>query len=290
MTTKAEHTAISDDDIWRSSRLLMSSTVDHGTASRAFGSLSIRRGVTPEAVWNRQRLAANAGFDLGSITMVKQTHSSLVHVVSEEDVGNAVSSSQEELPDGDAMVSNIVASTLVVKTNDCVPIVMYDSVRKVIAAAHAGWRGVAGNIAARTLEKMATAHSSRPSDVEVVLGPSIRGCHYDNTDSSDGRMALLEAAFPSGDGVIITRRGRTFVDLANGVVLQLIECGIDAARIDVCPDCTFETHSRWPSRRANGNKPTGLSTWTFISLRPRVQTAHNHGLNMDVTRCARNAS
>lgn len=254
------------DEIWQSKLLLKYSQINHGTASRFFGRLSIEKGFTQEVLSNRNLLAEHAGFDLSSITMVKQTHSNHVHIVSPADVGNAVLSERDGLPDGDAMITNIKNATLVIKTNDCVPIIFYDSSKQIIGAAHAGWKGVASNIAKNTIDAMVSGYSSNTKDIFAVIGPSIRGCHYDITHCTDGRIELFKSIFQNDGNVIVQIEREIFIDLANGIVRQLTECGLEKTNFDICPDCTYEMHHRWPSRRANGNKPTGFSTWTFISL------------------------
>lgn len=255
-----------NENIWRSDKLLKYSDIKHGTASKAYGRLSIQNGVTEEAISNRNRLSADGRFNLQSITMVKQTHSNHVHIIEDGDIGNAVASKREQLPDGDAMVTNIRNATLVIKTNDCVPILLYDSRKNVISAAHAGWKGVVDNIARNAIEAMNSYFNSDPLDIIAVLGPSIRGCHYNITNSNDGRIGQFEKAFPESTDVIIETAGSIFVDLANGIRNQLVECGVRKPSIDIFQGCTFEMHDRFPSRRANGNKPTGHSTWTFISI------------------------
>jgi len=255
-----------NENIWRSEKLLKFDNIRHGTATRAYGRLSIQKGITKEAISNRNRLAEDGCFALQSITMVKQTHSNLVHVIEDCDMGNAVCTPRDQLPDGDAMVTNKRNVTLVIKTNDCVPILLYDFKKNIISAAHAGWKGVVNNIARNAIDAMNSYYHSDPLDIIAVLGPSIKRCHYDITNSSDDRIEQFKKAFSELPNVIIENEGSIFVDLANGVENQLTECGLRKTNIDIFQGCTFEMHDKFPSRRANGNKPTGLSTWTFIAI------------------------
>jgi YfiH family protein len=56
---------------------------------------------------------------------------------------------------------------------------MFDRGRRAVAAVHSGWRGTVGGIAGRVIEHLREAYGSRPDDVEVWLGPSIRSCCYE---------------------------------------------------------------------------------------------------------------
>jgi hypothetical protein len=64
---------------------------------------------------------------------------------------------------GDALISNTPGRYLSVRTADCIPILMMDERCKAIAAVHAGWRGAADGIVARTVDALAARYSSRPS-------------------------------------------------------------------------------------------------------------------------------
>ena len=82
-----------------------------------------------------------------AIVIPRQTHTTNVQVI--ENVP-----SEEELQDVDAVVTNLKGYCLCVSTADCVPILIYDPVKQVIAAVHAGWRGTVGRIVEKTLETM----------------------------------------------------------------------------------------------------------------------------------------
>jgi len=70
--------------------------------------------------------------------------------------------SAEGLSDIDALITGEPGLCLCIQTEDCVPVLLYDPVRRVTGAIHAGWRGTLANITANTAQRMATEFSTDP--------------------------------------------------------------------------------------------------------------------------------
>lgn len=70
---------------------------------------------------------------------------------------------------------HVVAS---VRTADCVPILLYDPARHVGAAVHAGWRGLAAGIIARTVEALCARYHVHTATLEAAIGPAIGQADY----------------------------------------------------------------------------------------------------------------
>lgn len=79
---------------------------------------------------------------------------------------------------GDALLTNQPDILLSVRTADCLPLLVADAQRRVIAAIHAGWRGMLARIVEKTLGEMRRIYGSEPKDLRVAMGPSIRACCY----------------------------------------------------------------------------------------------------------------
>jgi YfiH family protein len=84
-----------------------------------------------------------------------------------------------EAGEGDALITNRPGLFVSIRTADCVPILLVDTVHQAVAAVHAGWRGTAAGILSRTLEKMAQLYKTKPTDLRLVFGPAIQGCCYE---------------------------------------------------------------------------------------------------------------
>jgi len=118
-------------------------------------------------------LAALAGSEkaAGKLRLVtlKQIHSDAIHVV------HAPPARQLQ---GDALITATPGLTIAVQTADCIPILLADPKRRVVAAVHAGWRGTVARIVMKTLGRMQMLYGTRPSDVRAALGPGVGRCCY----------------------------------------------------------------------------------------------------------------
>lgn len=105
-----------------------------------------------------------------SLVTLRQIHSDVVHVCS---------APAAAAPQADAAISSRAGLLLGIQTADCVPILLADPRRKIVAAVHAGWRGTLARIAAKTLGRMRLEFGTNPEDVLAALGPAIGPCCYE---------------------------------------------------------------------------------------------------------------
>ena len=146
-----------------------------GGASLLDGKAALNLGFTD---WDeRERVAANrekltAALDAREIPLVtlRQFHSDVIHLAA---------APCAEAPKADALITSALCLLLGVQTADCVPILLADTRRRVVAAIHAGWRGTLARIAVKTLGRMTMEFGTRPRDVFAALGPAIGRCCYE---------------------------------------------------------------------------------------------------------------
>ena len=154
-----------------------------GGASRLNGVAALNLGFTQwdsrgAVARNRRALtraitANNASAKVGSnksLITLRQIHSDVVHIFSK---------APARPPQGDAAICRRPGSLLAIQTADCVPILLADPRRRVVAAVHAGWRGTLARIVAKTLGRMRLEFGTRPEDVVAALGPAIGPCCYE---------------------------------------------------------------------------------------------------------------
>lgn len=151
-----------------------------------------------------------------------QTHSDNVEVVNY---------SKNTYPDCDALVTDKKKTAIALNFADCTPIILYDSVKKVIAVAHAGWKGTASKIASKTVEKMQRDFSSNPKDIIALIGPAIGKCCFEVGE--DVKKKLLETIDPCWHDIVYENK---HLDLKLVNKIQLLSSGLE--KIDVCDDCT----------------------------------------------------
>ena len=127
----------------------------------------------------------------GEVVSLKQIHSDIAWVVRE---------CSGCIGEGDALITAQPGLLLTIRTADCIPVLIADPVRRVVAAIHAGWRGSAAGIAGKTVKKMVESFSSDPADLIAAIGPGIGLCCFEvgpevasQFGASGGHVDLAEA-------------------------------------------------------------------------------------------------
>src|SRR5438477_443455 len=98
------------------------------------------------------------------------------------------------LPEADIIVSHDPTVAIAIQAADCVPILIADRRTGAVAAAHAGWRGLAAGVPRITVEALARQFGSRPGDLVAAAGPSIGACCYEV--GPEVRHGFDEAGWP----------------------------------------------------------------------------------------------
>ena len=120
-------------------------------------------------------------------------------------------------------------------TADCVPMLLVDTKKNILAAIHAGWRGTLGGITPNTLDSMKNLGSD-VGDIYVSIGPHISMCHYDVPEE---RAQKFLAAFNHDPKVASYIEGAWRVDIGWANYRQLTDAGVKPEHIDAPPTCTF---------------------------------------------------
>lgn len=206
--------------------------------------LGTSRGDDPENVLeNFRRLGSALGFDSHNLVLSRQTHSDIVCRVTEKDRGAGLFT--PHLDECDALITDVPGLTLAVFTADCTPILFWDSKTGAVGAAHAGWRGTASAIAAKTVEAMGREFGSRPEDIHAAIGPNIGFCHFE-TDS-DVPDAMLAAFGPKIQAFIRPQGEKFYLDLKAINAWILGKAGV--TDIDISTECTVCQCDRFWSHR-----------------------------------------
>ncbi len=78
----------------------------------------------------------------------------------------------------DAIFTNNPDITLFMRFADCVPILIFDPIKKVAGIIHAGWRGTVNNIVGKSIQTIINNYDCDPKDLIAGIGPSIGPDHY----------------------------------------------------------------------------------------------------------------
>lgn len=222
-----------------------------GVSTGIFDSMNIaiKEGESQENVRQNVEILARAlGFDTKNLVTTRQTHSDIVRVVTKKD---HVSIFHRDYPECDAVVTNDPGTALMIYTADCTPMLFHDPVTGAVGAAHAGWRGTAAQIGAKTIAAMVAEFGCKPENIRCAIGPNIGVCHFE-TDA-DVPQALLEAYGSEAEKYIFPRGEKFYVNLKEINALSLYRTGV--RHVEISEECTMCRPDRfWSHRHTRGQR------------------------------------
>lgn len=239
--------------------------------SRGGWNLGARCGDDPAAVRsNRERLARAIG---AMPVWLDQVHGTDVHqIVAGASTGDASAGTSSadacldatvaDAPRADASVTNVAGVVLAVLTADCLPVLLADSKGEVVAAAHAGWRGLADGVLERTVQAM-RALGGANAELCAWLGPSIGPAAFEVGEEVRARFCDVDPraarAFVAGE-----RSGKWLADLPALARSRL--GGIGVHRVAGADRCTVRDATDFYSYRRDG--PCGrMATLVWMTSR-----------------------
>jgi len=162
--------------------------------------------------------------------VANQTHSANISIIS-----NKKETGWHKLEDAikncDALISNQKNVMLTILTADCVPILLFDPTKNIVAAIHAGWKGTKQNILLKTVEKMKTTFNSNPKNILAGIAPSIGKCCYEVDWNVAQHFEHIKDAYQE-------KNEKYMLDLPHINRNQLLEAGLDANNIELSHICT----------------------------------------------------
>ena len=227
--------------------------------------LSFDRGDDPVKVSeNFKRIGASMGVDVEDMVLSKQTHTTNVRVVTEEDKGKGVIR-ERDYTDVDGMITNVPGICLVTSYADCVPLYFVDPVKKAIGLSHSGWRGTVGKIGKNTVQLMQENFGSKPEDLLAAVGPSV--C-MDCYEVSEDVIGQFKEAFESKywqELFYKKENGKYQLNLWKANELIFLESGILPEHMAITNVCTHCNSKILYSHRTMGNNRGNLCA--FLALK-----------------------
>ena len=206
---------------------------------------------------NKKKVASAFHFEPDRLVLLHQKHRDRTLVLKEptEDPPSPL--------EYDAVITRWPNRFLGIRTADCLPILVLDRVKKVIAAIHAGREGTALQITRKVLRRMEAEFGCIPENLSISLGPSIGVCCYE----IDEKVFVPEwepFAVPEGEG-------KWRIDLARINIAQMKREGIredQISRVDLCTRCHPDLFF---SYRGEGRTGRQLS---FVGIRATDSECH----------------
>jgi YfiH family protein len=191
--------------------------ITHGFSTRSWGNLGFgQKPGDPEVISNRKALFETLKLTDRNHIQPKQVHSN-----------RGVSSSDFQPGfEADATFTGSKQDLLSILTADCLPILVYHPMG-VIAAIHAGWRGLYDGVIPNALSML-------PPNPIVAIGPAIGACCYEV-----GEDLASQFRDKFGDDVITTEPDRKpHLDLQRAALIQLQKLGIEDLEVaNICTHC-----------------------------------------------------
>ena len=193
---------------------------------------------------NRQKLALKYDYKNEDLCYMNQIHSANVVVVDEN--------SPKYIDNCDALITKTKNLPLMVMVADCIPILMFDEVKGVIAAIHAGRNSTFLKISETTSKKMIEDFSCKTENIKVIMGPSIQKCCYEVNDELKN---IVEKSF--GKEFVIGNN----IDL-QGINKKLLE-NLGIKNIEISSICTKCSNKPFFSYRKEKNTGRFAGVITF---------------------------
>lgn len=176
------------------SNALLAFSLRYGGCSPApFDSLnfSVNEGDAAENIaGNLSILTRDLQLNPASIAFARQVHGDAIAVLD---------SVPRVMPTADALVTRAPGLFLAIKTADCVPIMLLDPARNIVAAVHAGWNGTLQRIVKKVVRLMTSEFGTDPSDLLAAVGPAIGPCCY---EVDDRVLEPFRREFPGAESFI----------------------------------------------------------------------------------------
>lgn len=190
------------------------------------------------------RLAVRMKILRSQIYYVEQIHSGKVVVVDDDtELG--------ELPPADAIVTARADVIIGVRTADCLPILIYDPRLNIVAAIHAGYRGILAGIIQNTLILLQRGFGCQFGDLKIALGPAICVRHYEvgaEVIDEFRKTYVHDFSFCTDLGI------KPHLDIAGSSLQILLAHGVQESNVHVPGWCTFEDEQSFHSyRRSPGS-------------------------------------
>ncbi|NPA67565.1 MAG: peptidoglycan editing factor PgeF [Chlorobi bacterium] len=241
--------------LFKFDKLSKNSDINHFVSSRILKKSNYDLNISLESgsekniiIDNRKILSEAVKIPLENFVMQNQVHGNKVSIITKHDKGKGVYEHKTAITDSDAMITDIPGICLFIFAADCVPVLFFDTEKKVAGAAHSGWKGTVKNISGKTVKKMNETFGSKPENIIACIAPHISGKNY---ETGENVVTEVRKVFDDTTELLKLNRktGKYHFNLENAVKHQLIKSGIPENNIETSGYCTFDDNNLFFSAR-----------------------------------------
>ena len=200
---------------------------------------------------NYKNLCISLGLDENKMIRAKQTHTDNIKIVSKNEIGIF----PENLDDVDGLITDEKNLVLSLVFADCIPLIFYDPIKKVISNVHSGWKGTTKKIGGKAANIMIECFGCNPKDIICCIGPSIGKCHF---EVEENVFNIFKQKFQDIDLMkyVVQNNEKFYIDTVGINRLVLEKNGLLPENIiqsDICTVCNSKyTHSFRKDKEISG--------------------------------------
>ena len=192
--------------------------------------------------WREEDLSRPGEFGRFRLVIMRQVHSDIVH---------RVDAAPPSRLSGDALITDVAGLLLIVRTADCLPVLLADEKNRAVASVHCGWRGTQARVLERAVREMGRAYGTDPARLVAALGPCIGPACYEV--GPEVKESFGAAGFPADVfKPVAGRPGKSWLDLRRANAWLLCGLGVKKANIRTAGACTHCDSGLLSYRRDKG--------------------------------------
>ncbi len=132
-----------------------------------------------KAMDDYEKLSSAIGSNHIHLVKTNQDHTDEVKIITEKINLDKPDFNLEQYVKTDGMITKSKNIMLATTNADCILLLFFDPVKKVIGNTHSGWKGTLQRISVKTVQKMKNEFGCNPEDIICCICPSIRKCHFE---------------------------------------------------------------------------------------------------------------
>ena len=184
---------------------------------------------------------------MSQFVLANQTHSNHIVKITKEDAGKGAFDTSDAIADCDALYTRENNLLIGVFTADCVPILLYDPIEKLIGAIHSGWMGTTKQITAKAIERLIQEEGCKPQNIHAFIGASI--AYHSFEVGMEVVDQIKKLPFDCSAYITYKENNKAFVDNQGLNYQMLINAGILKEHITIDKNDTFAENESFFSYR-----------------------------------------
>ena len=193
-----------------------------------------------------------------------QIHENNIKIISSRHAGQGWQEYSTAIPNTDGLITSMPGLPLAITVADCLPVLIADEAGKVVAAIHAGWRGLVKKIISKAIKKIKEEFDISSNSLKVALGPAIGPKAFKINGDTLACLSNLDPKAVCEIG-LATHKG---FDLWQAAQNELITQGIKKNKITIIRECTFSHAKEYFSFRRDGETGRMLG---IIQILPHIK-------------------